>query len=148
VTYPEPEVIEYVNDHFVPWNINTADEVDLIQRFDIFSTPSIVFMDPKGRDFYRSIGYLPPTRFIGRLIFGEAWVAFRTRHYEHAGDLFEIVGREHPDCSIAPEAIFFRGAARDKITGDHSNRAISAAELKERFPKSNWTFSASVWIED
>jgi hypothetical protein len=147
VTYPEPIVRDYINEHFIPWNIDVTQDLARVRRFDIFTTPTLIFADSKGREFYRGIGYLPPRRFMGRLIFGEAWVMFRTRRYQDAGDLFATVAQHYPECSTAAESIFFRGVARDKISDDHNNRIASAHELADRYPNSDWTFGASVWLE-
>lgn len=148
VTYSEPRVIEYVTDQFVPWRVDFQVETRLIRLYDVSMTPTVIIADGKGKEHYRSVGFLPPRRFLGQLAIGLAWVAFGRRKYSNAGDLFEAVARDFPECGIAPEAIYFRGVSRDKITEDHSSRKAAAEELDQRCPDSDWAVRASLWLDD
>jgi TolA-binding protein len=107
-----------------------------------------LILDPKGREFYRSLGFLPPERFLCHMEMGRAMVLFRTRRYEEAAGLFDTVARRDPACGTAAEAIYYRGVSLDKLTRDHSNRKVAARELAERFPDSDWTFRAEPALEE
>lgn len=147
VTLPEQEVVELITRRFVPWKVDYDTESELLRRYQVHVVPSVIFADEKGREHYRSVGYLPPRLFLSQLEMGGAKVAFGRKRYELAGDLFDAVARSFHDCSVSPEAIYYRGVARDKLTGDHSNRKASARQLQERCPQSEWTARASVWLE-
>jgi hypothetical protein len=146
VTLSEPGVVEYLNLHYIPWKIDYDVETGLLRRYDVHMVPTVVFCDEKLREHYRHVGFLPPRRFLGHLALGRAKIAFGKRRYREAADLFGHVADDFPDCSVAPEAIFYRGISRDKLSEDHSNRKISAAELDEKCPDTDWAARASVWL--
>jgi hypothetical protein len=120
----------------------------LVRKYEVSSPPTVLFLDAKGREFYRSLGFLPPDRFLCHLEMGRAMVFFRTRRYAQAADLFDTVARRYPGCGAAPEAVYYRGVARDKISRDHSNRKVSARELAKRFPGSDWAFRAEPALDE
>lgn len=148
MTYPSKEVADFINEHFVALRVDVPSHPELVRRYDVFSTPTLIVLDPKGREFYRSVGFLPPDRFVCHLQLGRAIVTFRTRRYAKAGDMFEELAERYPLCGAAPEAIYFRGVARDKVTGDHSNRKVAALELAEGYPESDWALRAGPWLSE
>lgn len=135
----------YIEEHFVPWAIDHSRETALVRRFDAFMTPTQVYADAKGREFYRTVGFLPPDRFLAYVGLGRGMVLFRTRRYEEASEVLDAVPRDFVECGATPESIFFRGVARDKLSRGHSNRRESALQLKDRYPESDWALRSLVW---
>lgn len=123
-------------DHFIPWQVDYDTETELIRRYRIHMVPTLIFTDEKGREHYRSVGYLPPKLFLSQLAMGGAKVAFGKHRHEEASELFDEVAEVFPDCSVSPEAIYYRGVSRDKLTENHTNRKMSAKELEARCPGS------------
>lgn len=147
MTFPDEQVVKFVTEHFVPWRIDYKQDLEHIRQYNVFTTPTMIFADPKGGERFRSTGYLPPDRFLGRCTFGLAWVALMGHEYALAGDIFEQFARGWPNSENAAQAIYFKGVSRDKLTGDHSNRRQIAHELREDHPDSDWSQSASVWYD-
>ncbi len=121
---------------------------DLVRKYDVSSPPTVLVLDPKGREFYRSLGFLPPERFLCHMDMGRAMALFRTRRYEPAAGLFAGVADREPACGPAAEAIYYRGVSLDKLSRDHSNRKASARELARRFPDSDWAYRAEPALEE
>lgn len=148
VTYPSKAVASYVNEHFVALRVDLTAQQNLASKYDVSSPPTVLVLNPEGREFYRSLGFLPPDRLLCHLEMGRAMVLFRTGRYTEAAELFDKVALRRPICSLTPEAIYYRGVARDKISRDHSNRKVSARELADRFPDSDWAFRADPALEE
>lgn len=110
-------------------------------------TPTQLYMDEKGREFYRTVAFLPPDRFLAYLALGLGMVLLRTLRYREAADVLDSVPRDFVECGVTPEAILFRGVALDKLSGDHSNRKRSGLELEDAYPGSDWAWRSVVWRE-
>jgi len=145
VTYPKQEIADYVNENFVAWRVNYNTETRLLRRFIVFWTPTLIFLDPKGNEHYRLLGFLPPDLFVIHLIYARAMIAFTSRKYEQSAELFETIANDYPHSEEAPQAVYFRGVARYKATEDDAYLDETASELSERFPGSEWAMRASIW---
>ncbi|MBU1670113.1 MAG: hypothetical protein KKF41_13165 [Actinobacteria bacterium] len=141
----DPVVAGYIEEHFVPWHVDHSRDTALVTRFDVFMTPTQLYLDEKGREFYRTVAFLPPDRFLAYLALGRGMILFRTLRYQEAADVLDTVPRDLVECGATPEAILFRGVALDKLSGGHSNRKRSGLELQERYPDSDWAWRSLVW---
>lgn len=131
----------------MPLDLDYDKRTDLVRLFNIFMVPTVVFTDAKMVEHYRSIGYLPPDRFMAEMLMGRAWSAFGVRRYGEAGDTFDRVASQYSICDIAPQAIFFRAISKDKLEGGYKNRIISAQELQERYPDSDWAIRLEPYLD-
>lgn len=138
VTYPAEEVAGYIDEYFVAWRVNRETETRLLQRFHVNWTPTLVYLDHKGVEHYRTVGYLPPDVMLIYMKLVRAKTFFKTSKYAEAAQLFDAPARERPESEHAPEAIFFRGVALEKATDDSSHLEKTAEELQKRFPDSEW----------
>jgi TolA-binding protein len=66
------------------------------------------------------------------------------RRFDEAYARFRAACDSAPPGGIAPEALFWAGAARYKKEGIHALRH-EWEELRERFPESTWARRADVW---
>jgi thioredoxin-related protein len=48
----------------VALKVDVTERHDLVRKCEVSSPPTILILDSKGREFYRSLGFLPPDRFI------------------------------------------------------------------------------------
>ena len=62
-SYSDPQVIEYINENFLPVRVDTDRRPDINARYNMGGWPTTAFLTPKG---YLITGatYLPPERFI------------------------------------------------------------------------------------
>ena len=145
VTYPTDYVTDYVTENLIAWRANYDTETALLRKFNVNWTPALVLLDKNGSEHYRLLGFLPPEAFIVHLILGRAKSAFETHRYEEAVELFDRIVEEHPESEQVPQAIYFRGVSRTKLTKDDSYLDEAAEELKKSFPDSEWTMRTDPW---
>jgi hypothetical protein len=145
VTYPTEYVTDYIVENFAAWRADFNTETALLRRFIVNWTPALVSLDKNGREHYRLLGFLPPEAFIVHLMLGQAKIAFETSGYTEAAELFDRIVNEHPESEQVPQAIYFHGVSRWKLTKDDSYLDEAAEELKRAFPESEWTMRTNPW---
>jgi thiol:disulfide interchange protein len=62
-TYPDPRVISELSD-FVAIKVDTQKRIDIETKYSIAYYPTVVFLDPEGREVSRHIGYLGPEEMV------------------------------------------------------------------------------------
>ena len=108
-------------------------------------TPTILILDPSGKERYRIEGFLPLDDFLAKLEMGLARWAFEREDYVEAERLFRKTCEAHPKSTGAAEACYWAGVAAYK--GTHDAKKLNETEklLKARYPDSEWAKKASVW---
>lgn len=66
VVYTNKEVSEFANTNQINWKIDAekGEGVDLAKKYNIKGYPTIVFVDPDGKEIDRIVGYLKPAEFL------------------------------------------------------------------------------------
>jgi len=146
VTYPDEDVSRFLSDNFVPVLVDYDSETVPLRKYNVFWTPSILFVDPKGVDHFRLEGYLPPGLFLPCLKYGRAMIAYRSHRFEEAVDLFERVVWEHPGSSRAAPSMYFGGIARHKTDESYTLESLRD-RLMASYPDSEWASRTSVWVK-
>ncbi len=62
-TYPDPRVISELAD-FITIKVDTQKRIDIETKYGIAYYPTVVFLDEKGREVSRHIGYLGPEDMV------------------------------------------------------------------------------------
>jgi thiol:disulfide interchange protein len=62
-TYPDPRVMGEMAD-FVAIKVDTQQRIDIESRYGIAYYPTVVFLDPKGKEISRHVGYLGPEEMV------------------------------------------------------------------------------------
>ena len=62
-TYPDPRVISELSD-FIAIKVDTQKRIDIETRYGIAYYPTVVFLDTKGKEVSRHIGYLGPEEMV------------------------------------------------------------------------------------
>ena len=62
-TYPDSRVVSEMKD-FIAIKVNTQIRIDIERKYDIAYYPTIVFLDPKGIEISRHVGYLGPEDMV------------------------------------------------------------------------------------
>lgn len=62
-TYPDPRVVSEMAD-FVAIKVDTQKRIDIETRYGIAYYPTVVFLDAKGKEVSRHIGYLGPEEMV------------------------------------------------------------------------------------
>jgi len=142
VTYPDEKVVAFVNGFFVPLLI-PFDAKPLSLDFNIKWTPTLITLGSDRREHHRTVGFLDPDAFIVNSLLGIGKYHFDNDRYPEALAFFERILSEQPRSDSVPEAIYLRGVARYKNSGDRGPLKEIYEILSSRFPDSEWAKKAS-----
>jgi len=142
VTYPHSSVVEFMQKYMVPLKVS-FDAQPLATDFNIKWTPTLITLDPAGKEHHRTIGFLSPPELIPSLMLGMAKCQFDSEQMKEAISLLEKVLAEFPRSDSAPEAIYLLGVSRYKLTHDAKPLKEAYARLQSEYPSSEWTKRAS-----
>jgi len=141
VTYPHAQVAEFVSEHFVALKINLKerhpDFKDVVGRAKALWSPLHVYLDGRGNELRRNIGYLAPEEFLAELHLVLGLSALMRSAIDESIGWFEGVAATYPRALAAPEALYWAAAAAYRSGGIP---AVVARwdDLAERYPESPW----------
>jgi len=138
VTYPDARVISFVNENMIPLRVRFDDQ-PLATDFNVKWTPTIVTLDPEGKQHHRTVGFLAPEEFIPSLLLGIAKVYFDIDRFDVALAKLEKLLSDHPTSHSAPEALYLRGVSLYKGTDDPKPLKQAYEKLQDSYPDSEWT---------
>lgn len=141
VTYPNERVAKFISLNFVPVRIETSNKA-MTQRFSVSWTPCLLVLDREGKEHYRSVGYFAPDDLIPTFLTAKGRWALDTDQFAEARAIFEEVTSCYPDSETAPEAMYFLGVAKYKISHDPKPLREAYDELTAKFPASPWAKQA------
>jgi len=66
VVYANSEVAEYANEEQINWKIDAekGEGIELTKRYNVKGFPTIIFIDPDGKEIDRIVGFLKPADFL------------------------------------------------------------------------------------
>jgi hypothetical protein len=147
--YSDQKVQQYIEDQFIPlksqcfWDNRT----ELMKRFDIAWTPTLLVLDPSAREHRRIIGFVPTDDFMAHLKLGKGMMLFNRFRFAESSHEFNAVIEQHPDSLVVPEAVFFLGVAG--YWKSHEARFLRQAydRLIEHYPQSEWARRATPYAQ-
>jgi TolA-binding protein len=142
--YPDPRVVAFITENFVPIRIDVRKNPAPMDRFGAHWTPIVVVLDPAGTERYRFEGYLPVEDFLAHLTLALGHVAFSAGRWDEAERRFAEVVEKYPASEQAAEALYWRGVARYKA-GNAEALSDTAADFTRRYENTSWAKKASVW---
>jgi len=138
VTYPNEKVVEFILKNLIPVQVK-SDAQPIATDFNVKWTPTLITLDPEGKEHHRSVGFLPPEELVPSLLLGIAKCYFdRDRFAEALASLDKLLA-DYPKSDAAPEAIFLRGVSRYKSTHDPKPLREAYGKLQSEYPSSEWT---------
>jgi hypothetical protein len=114
-------------------------------RFGALWTPTVLIMDPDGKERWRLEGYLSKDEFRANLEMGLARVAFMKKDFADAEQRYSDVVERYPDSHYAPEAVFWQGVSRYSGTHDHNALGDTAKTFTEKYQDSIWALKSLPW---
>jgi len=102
-------------------------------------------MDSSGKERWRIEGYLPKNEFRAQLELGLARMSFMEKRWAEAEQKYDQVIERYAETAAAPEAVYWKGISRYKMTNDHTVLGGVAEELGAKYPESVWAQKAIVW---
>lgn len=143
VTYPNPEVEQYLQQHFVPVQFNVVEQPDVMRRFNTPWTPTLIVLDADGKEHRRSQGYLDPKRLLAELSLARLQAAIDRQDFQLAHSLADETQRlTRGDAEREPEALYWSSVAAYKATNDAQNLVQGWNRLLDDFPQSDWAKKA------
>lgn len=137
VAFPDPAVIEFVNNNLIPVRI-PADDPELGPRYKVKWTPTLLTLDAEGVEHYRTLGFYPPVELIPSLLLGIGKARFNEPDRPAACDCFGKILNNYPASSLAPEAVYLNGVSRYIETHDVANLIGIYDRLAAEYPASTW----------
>jgi hypothetical protein len=144
--YPQEQVAKSVNEHFIPVKIHIKERPQDFSRFKADWTPTLILAEADGAERHRVVGFLPADDFLAQLHLGLAKAAFSLGQFGEAKAAFEMVATRHPQTDAAPEAVYWTAVSGYKASGDPEFLKKGGAELRDRWPQSEWAKKGSVWV--
>ncbi|HEU4754244.1 MAG TPA: thioredoxin family protein [Armatimonadota bacterium] len=143
VTYPNPEVERFIQDHFVPVQFNVVEQPEVMERFNAHWTPTLLIHDADGREHRRSEGYLDPQRFLAEMALARLKAAINHQDLQNAVHRAEEAQQKtRGDAAREPEALYWSAVAAYKSSGDAQNLIAGWNRLLDQFPQSDWAKKA------
>jgi TolA-binding protein len=147
--YPQAEVATLIEKNFIPARVHVREQPEDFQRFGerygAQWTPTILELDPDGREQHRIEGFLEADAFLAQLELGLAKIAFSAKRWQDAERRFRDIVDRHSQTDAAAEALYWAGVSRYKASGEASALADTAAAFSTRYQNSPWATKASVW---
>jgi len=134
-------VAKFISLNFVPVQVETSN-TEMMRKFSISWTPSLLVLDAEGKEHYRAIGFFTADDLIATFMTARGRWALDLDQLADARAIFEEVISCYPDKDAAAEATFFLGVAQYKMDHDPKHLREAYDILKEKFPQSMWTKQA------
>lgn len=138
VTYPEKEVIDFINHFMIPLRINIKD-LATQDKFKAIWTPTLAVLDFSGDEVQRNIGFFDSRELMASLHLGIAKVHLDEGENDTAEVHLKKLLDDFSDSSIVPEAIYFRGVNLYKWHHDPNNLKAAYEKLVDEYPDNTWT---------
>jgi TolA-binding protein len=130
----------------VPLEAHIKEHPKNFHRFDALWTPSVIILDPNGKERFRIEGYLPKDEFRAHLELALARVAFMSKQWKDAEQRYTEVLERYPESKAAPEALYWKGVSHYKATNDHTVLGELPGQFQEKYPESEWALKTAAWV--
>ena len=140
-------MIQFIRESFVTARAHIKEQPEAFPRFGAQWTPTILILDPDGKEQHRLEGFLPVPDFLAQLRLGLAHAGKARGDWSEAERRYRELALDPAAGEVAAEALYWSGVAQYKATGDPSALGATAESFRSRFPDSPWAKKASVWAK-
>lgn len=139
--YSNENVQRFIEKEFIPLKSECSwtRPTELMKKFRVKWTPTLLVHDPEGIEHHRFVGYVPIDDFLGQLGLGKGKVFFDADQYAKAIAWFKSVIEQNPRSGAAPEAIFLLGVAEYKQSHDAKALRRAYDMLSTKYSESEWS---------
>jgi tetratricopeptide (TPR) repeat protein len=142
VTYPDAQVIQFVETNVVPVRL-AFDAKPESDDFKVKWTPTLIVLDTEGEEHHRTTGFLGPEELIPMIMLGMGKIKFDREVFSEALDDLNKLLEQYPKSDSAPEAIYYRGVSGYKHTHDAEPLKEAYERLQGDYPSSEWAKRAA-----
>jgi hypothetical protein len=145
VTYPHALVVEAIVAHAVPvqFDNSKAENNRFLHSIHHIWTPDIRILYHDGFELYRWEGFLPPPEFAARTLCGFGLAYLRLKRFDRAEAVYLDVLQHFSTTYAAPEAQYYLGVARYRRDPDSDELLTQWANLRSRYPLSEFRVKQS-----
>jgi len=137
VAYIDPAVISFINESFVAVRVQASDPV-FGPRYRVKWTPTLILMNSKGAEKYRTLGFYPPEELVPSLLLGMGKAFFDEPDRPQASRCFSRILDEYPRSPQAGEAVYLNGVAGFIENHDVTNLINIYDRLAADYPQDPW----------
>ena len=138
VTYPDNNVIDFINQSVVPLRV-AFDSQPLASQFNVAWTPVLAIVDEQGSNHQQTLGFFPPEELIPSVMLGIGKVHFDHDRSDEALSVLHTLQAQYPKSASVPEAIYLEGVSRFKQGHEAKTLKDAYEQLQADFPASEWT---------
>jgi TolA-binding protein len=108
-------------------------------------TPTLLELNAEGEEQHRVEGFLEADDLLAQLTLGLGKAAFKNKRWQEAERRFREVVDRYPRSDAAPEALYWAGVSRYRLTNDAGALAGTSEAFNTRYQDSIWAKKASIW---
>lgn len=138
VTYADPAVAAFVMESLIPIRID-VEKKSFYEKYNAIWTPTLLILDFKGNEIQRTIGFVDRDEFTAFMHLGIAKVHTNIREYDAANVHLNRILKNFPNCTVIPEALYFRGVNMFGKTNDPNELKKACEQLQSEYPGHTWT---------
>lgn len=138
VTYPDPLVIRFIEEHVVPVKL-PHDSKPWADDYMVKWTPTLITANGGGKEHHRTVGFLPPEEMIPSILLGVGKVHFDADRIDKALGFFDQIVEKYPKSDSTAEAIYLKGVCQYKSTHNAKPLKMAYERLQADYPTSVWT---------
>lgn len=145
MTYPQASVVETITRYAIPLQFDNSKSENhkFLHSIHHIWTPDVRVLSYDGYEMYRWDGFLPPSEFIARMECGFAMANLRSKRYDDAEKLYVDVLTRFSTTYAAPEALYYLGVTRYRRDPDSDEMLTQWANLRSRYPASEYRVKQS-----
>jgi len=142
VTYPNPEVVKFIQDHVVPVRL-PSDAKPEADDFNVKWTPTLIILDLEGKEHHRTTGFLAPEELLPMILLGIGKTHFEREEFTEAITGLGKLLKDYRQSDSAPEAIYYQGVCLYKSTHEPQPLKEAYEKLQADYPTSEWAKRAA-----
>lgn len=108
LTYPDPQVMRLVMEHFIPLRVNVKKCPELMRMYGVSWTPNVAVVGSSGKTYTSRLeGYMTPRDFIARAGVALGRYRFDEGDYDGAHQRWHEVAQRHHGTELGAEALYW-----------------------------------------
>lgn len=143
--YPDPRVAELISAQLLAARSHVKETPQYWGQFNVRWTPTVLFLDQRGREQHRVEGFLPTSEFLGQLHFGLGLCAAGMKAWKEAEQHFTHAANDFPQTDAGPAGLYWAGVARYSASHDAAELRKLWEVFRERYQDTSWAKRTVVW---
>lgn len=144
MTYPDNQVAECLNTHFIPVQVDIEKAGKLAAQYQALWTPNLNVISGREERVYHIIGWLPPSELAAVLHLARGHYFLSRKKFDEAASAFETLTDRFSRSLAAPESMYYTGVARYLSSHDVEDLKKAWQALQVRYPNTEWSLKSDV----